>query len=714
MDEEPNRLLAGLLKILPKLLLWLGLSAAALAAVGFVVAAVFYFAITPGKFDLAEIEQENRIPGVTFYDANDKWLAAPRAQHGEDIKLKDLPKHVPQAFIAIEDRRFYTHWGIDPRGILRAVWTNWRKGGSVQGGSTITQQLARNLFLSNDKTVSRKLKEMLFAVWLERHLTKDQILELYLNRIYFGAGTWGVDAASRLYFDKPAKCDPALSKDEKAQKCLSVAEAAMLAGLPKSPSRLSPTASVSSLDSAKNRARFVLDSMEEVGFLNAQQLEAAKAAVKDLKPTDRQLNIQYYLDYVYEQLSELPPVKEDIFVYTTLDSTLQKEAEATVKSFFCDPTENGGDAQANGNGEGKHDPKKNQKCKETQATESALRHATQAALVSLDLDGAVRAMVGGTSYLNSQFNRATKAQRPPGSSFKPFVYTAALENGFTPDSIVDDAPFDPPIPTPQGPWNPTNYTNDYLGPVNLCDAITRSINTVAVRLAQSVSTNKVAKVALRMGIKSPLGLGADPANSRIEPEPSLALGTKEVNLLELAGAYAGFANLGIKTTPYTVRKIVTKSGAVLFEYQPPEPDRAIDENIAGTINSMLNRVVERGTGRSARLPGGRPAAGKTGTSSDWRDAWFMGFTGQLVTGVWVGNDDNSQMDHVTGGGIPARIWQDFMSKALADAPVLPLPGMRPVCRGSTNDLKGFYVDLAGELGALAGTAAAEQPAVPRP
>ncbi|MFO1187006.1 MAG: PBP1A family penicillin-binding protein [Alphaproteobacteria bacterium] len=697
--------MAGLLKILPKILLWLGLSAAALAAVGFVVAAVFYFAITPRKFDLAAIEAENRIPGVTFYDAGDQWLAAPRAQHGEDVKLKDLPKYVPQAFIAIEDRRFYTHWGVDPRGIIRALWTNWRKGKSVQGGSTITQQLARNLFLNNDKTVSRKLKEMLYAVWLERHLTKDEILELYLNRIYFGAGTYGVDAASRLYFDKPAKCDP----KAEATKCLSRAEAAMLAGLPKSPSRLSPTASETSLDSAKKRARFVLASMREVGFLTDAQRAEADVAVEDLKPTDRQLNIQYYLDYVYDWMAEnVPQVKEDVLVYTTLDAALQKQAEATIKSYFCDPTEDAETAE-NGNGETeadkpkRHDPKKSQKCNETQATESALRRVSQAALVSLDLDGAVRAMVGGTSYLNSQFNRATSAQRPPGSSFKPFVYTAALENGFTPDSIVDDAPFDPPIMTPQGPWNPENYTNDYLGPVNLCDAITRSINTVAVRLSQSVGPQKVADVAQRMGIRSPL-----------QPDPSIALGTKEVNLLELAGAYAGFPNLGLKTEPYTVRKIVTKSGAVLFEYQPPEErERAIDEQVAGTITSMLNRVVERGTGRAARLPGGRPAAGKTGTSSDWRDAWFMGFTGQLVTGVWVGNDDNSQMDHVTGGSIPARIWQDFMTKAHAGLPVLPLPGLRPVCRGAVSDLKGFYVDLAAELGAIAGTAAAEQPVVPQ-
>jgi penicillin-binding protein 1A len=723
MSEDNLKAWAG--GAFARLALWLGMSAVALAAFGAVAVLITYLVITPRKFDLAEIELENRIPGVTFYDANDQWLAAPRTQHGEDVSLKglriceeksgptiaaadSLPKYLPQAFIAVEDRRFCKHGGIDLRGILRALWANFRAGHSVQGGSTITQQLARNLFLSNDKTISRKLKEMLYAVWLERHLKKDQILELYLNRIYFGAGTYGIDAAARLYFEKPANCqgsptdEGSVTDEEKKAKCVTRAEAAMLAGLPKSPSRLSPTASEKSLEDAKGRAHFVLERMQEVGFLTAAERTQADADVEKLAPSDRTLGIQYYLDYVYEWLAEnVPQTTEDLLVYTTLDSGLQHMAEETIKSYFCDPKaemagEDGEETPA------RHDPKQKQRCNASLATESASGDVSQAALVSIDLDGAVRAMVGGTSYLNSQFNRATKAQRQPGSAFKPFVYVTALEHGYTPDSIVDDAPFDPPIDTPQGPWNPTNYTNDYLGPVNLCDAITRSINTVAVRLSQSVGPAKVADVARRMGI-----------TSRLDADPAIALGSEEVNLLELTGAYAAFPRLGMKATTYRVRKVTTKSGQALFEYAPPEPERAITEDIAATMTSMLNRVIDRGTGQNARLSD-RPAAGKTGTSSDWRDAWFMGYTAQLVTGVWLGNDDNSQMNHVTGGKLPARIWKDFMSKALADKPIVSLPGLHPVCRGINNDLKSFYVDLAAELGAIAGTTAAEQPAVPPP
>jgi penicillin-binding protein 1A len=698
MSEWQDNLKAWAGGAFARLALWLGVSALALAAFGAVAVIITYLLITPRKFDLAEIEIKNRIPGVTFYDARGELLATRGAYHADEVALKEMPPYLPSAFIAIEDRRFYSHWGISFRGILRAVWVNLRAGETRQGGSTITQQLARNIFLSNDKTISRKLKEVLHAVWLERHLTKDQILTLYLNRIYFGAGTYGVDAASRFYFGKSARCP----KGTELKKCISLAEAAMLAGLPKAPTKLSP--SFEEPESAQDRAGFVLESMVQTQLISAEK--AAEAIAHPACAVRRLVGIQYYLDYVYERLAEVAPQgTEDLIVETTLNKSLQEKAERAVATLF---EVKGTEEVTEKNGPVPACPGQKEKL-EARANASLKSNADQyevgqAALVSIDPQGAVRAMVGGRSYIDSQFNRATTAQRQPGSAFKPFVYVTALERGYTPDSIVDDAPIT--ISTPQGDWSPTNYTDFYRGPVTLREALRESLNTVAVRLSESVGPEAVVATAHRLGILSPL-----------EPNHSVALGSEEVNLLEMTSAFLPFARSGLKVPIYTVRKVATKSGKVVFEYQPPEPERVMDETIATEMTSMMYGVMAAGTGRNAWL-GGRPAAGKTGTSSDWRDAWFMGYTAQFITGVWVGNDDDTPMKRVTGGGLPAAIWKDYMVAAHLDLPVTALPGGFATYGGKAiTDLRTFYIDLAGELGAIAGSTSpppTEQPAAPPP
>jgi penicillin-binding protein 1A len=643
----------------------LAVAVAALGAVLAVACVIAYFVITPRTFDLQAIERANRVPGVTFIDATGQILATRGAFHGDQVTLKELPPYLVDAFVATEDRRFYHHFGIDPWGILRAMIVNLRAGHTVQGGSTITQQLAKNLFLSNDRTYTRKFKEMFYAIWLEHHMTKDQILELYLNSIYFGAGTYGIDAASRFYFNKPASQ-------------VTLAEAAMLAGLPKAPTKFSPAVN---LASAQTRADRVLDNLVDARYMTEAQVFPARANPAVLSQRAELGSIQYYLDYVYGILgdvlgktaendirataigekapdSDQPSSlgNEDLIVYTTLDTGLQKKAENALLLTLND--------------------------------ESELYHATEGALVSIDPDGAVRAMVGGRSYADSQFNRATDAMRQPGSSFKPFVYLAALESGrWTPDSLVDDAPIT--IQTPQGPWSPNDYESDYKGRVTLREALADSLNTAAVRISQDVGPDKVAEAAQRLGITSPL-----------QPIPSIALGTQLVSPLEMTGAYLAFARNGTTVPYYTVVKVMTKSGKVLYQYQAPEPRRVIDPQIATEMTNLMYGVINGGTGTNASL-GDRPAAGKTGTSSDWRDAWFVGYTANLVTGVWIGNDDNSPMKHVTGGQLPAQIWKSFMVAAHEGVPISPLPGAyatRNTSQEST--LKNFYGDLAGSMRAV--------------
>lgn len=680
------------------LLLRLAVAGAALAAIGALACVIAYFVITPRTFDKAEIYQANRLPGVTFLDDKGEILATRGANHGDEVTLKQLPPYLVDAFLATEDRHFYKHFGVDPLGIMRAVWVNFRAGHTVQGGSTITQQLAKNLFLSNDRTLTRKFNEFFYAVWLERHLTKDEILTLYLNRIYFGAGTYGVDAAARYYFNKPA------SK-------VTLAEAAVLAGMPKSPSRfqsrqnavetVASTIQCGKRDRSKRtysfpaatqtRASHVLDNMVRSGFMTEAQVFHARA--EPAQPASRlELgSIQYYLDYVYDILGDVLSKSasgaqslgdtanringlpaglgtQDLIVRTTLDKAYQEDAEnALLVSLECD---------------------------------GPSMDATEGALVAIDPQGALRAMIGGKDYIESQFNRATSARRQPGSSFKPFVYLAALENGYTPDTIVEDSPLT--IQTPQGPWSPVDYESEYRGRVTLRDALAYSLNTAAVRISEAIGPEKVVQTAQQMGVTSDL-----------QPLHSIALGSQVVTPLELTGAYLPFARNGLQVPVHTVDGIETKDGKVLYQYEAPEPKRVIDPQIATNMTNMMFGVVDYGTGRKASL-GDRPAAGKTGTSSDWRDAWFVGYTGSLLAGVWVGNDDNSPMRHVTGGSLPAQVWKSFMASALEGQPIVPLAGAYSTRSNSEHmEIKAFYNDLAASFRAASQgaspTAAAASP-----
>jgi penicillin-binding protein 1A len=546
---------------------------------------------------------------VTLLDAKGRLIARRGIDAGMPVTLGDLPPYVPQAVIATEDRRFYSHFGVDPWGLGRAMWVNFEAGHVVQGGSTITQQLAKNLFLEPARTLSRKVQEALLAVYLEMSFSKDEILALYLNRVYFGAGAYGIDAASRRYFNKPA------SK-------LSMIEAAILAGLLKAPTRYSP---VNGIELAQQRATLVLDAMVEAGFINADQKDEAIRTRPKLATAPTIQGNQYFADWVMEHLPGfVGRPASDLIVQTTLDLDMQREAEAAVQNVLRDK----------GPGTG----------------------AEQGALIAITTDGAVRAMVGGRSYMQSEFNRATLARRQPGSAFKPFVFLTALENGRTPASRVVDAAV-----TYRG-WTPENFDEKHDGEMSLTQALARSINTIAVRLCLELGPENVAATARRLGITSPLN-----------PVPSLALGTSEVTLTELTNAYLPFATAGRGAIAHGIQSVRSVNGDVLYARAGSGPGRVIDANEAGAMNRMLSEAMRSGTGKSATLAS-RPAAGKTGTSQEFRDAWFVGYSAQLVTGVWVGNDEAKPMKKVTGGTIPAQIWKTFMEAATANDPVLALPG----------------------------------------
>ncbi len=560
--------------------------------------------------DLPDIDAAiaaTRQPSIRVLAVDGTELATAGDLYGVPVQVGDLPPALPAAFMAIEDRRFYDHLGLDPRGLLRAAIVNIEARSIVQGGSTITQQVAKNLFLTHDRTVKRKIQELLLALWLEQKLTKDQILSLYLNRAYFGAGAYGVDAAAHKYFDVPAAR-------------VSTYQAAMLAGLVRAPSRYNPHASP---DLADGRARQVLLAMVDAGFMT--QTEAA-AAVRHRGSTAAlagpQRGSRWFVDWVLELVPGFVAVGDrDLVVTTTLDPRLQRTAETQVQGAL--------DATAAEAGVG------------------------QAALVALSTDGAVRALVGGRDYRGSQFNRAVQARRQPGSAFKPFVYLAALEAGWSPESRVLDAP------VAVDGWRPRNFTDRYRGDISMGEALADSVNTVAVRLSEAVGRNRVRDVARRLGITAPL-----PAT------PSVALGAGEVDLLELTAAYGVFANGGLAAWPYAVVTIHDADGRLLYQRAGHGTGRIVAEHHVAAMTGMLSGVVDHGTGRAARLD--RPAAGKTGTSQNFRDAWFVGYTADLVTGVWMGNDDGKPMKKVTGGGLPANLWRSFMLAAHDGLPVRSL------------------------------------------
>ena len=557
-----------------------------------------------GLFNIPERE-----PGVMLLAADGSVLAERGSFFGDAVRIDELPPYVPQAIIAIEDRRFYSHFGVDPLGIARALYSNWRAGATVQGGSTITQQLAKNLFLKPERTIERKLQEVVLAVWLESKFSKDEILQLYMNRVYFGAGATGIDKAAQRFFGKSARD-------------VNLSEAAVLAAVLKAPSRFNPIAST---ERANQRAREVLNDMVKAGFITQAEADATRG-VEARGPGSTYVSAKrYVVDWVSESLPDLIGVlKDSVVVETTIDPNLQDLAEKAVRAELA----------ANG--------KK--------------LNATQAAMVVMDTTGAVRAMIGGRSYIQSQFNRAVKARRQPGSSFKPFVYLAAIDAGMTPRTVKIDEPIT------IGNWSPENYKNKHLGPVTLTAALEKSINTVAARLAVEVGPDNVAATARRLGIASPLVDNA-----------SIALGTSEVSLLEMTGAYVPFANGGSGVLPHAITRITTRDGKVLYERTGGGPGQVISFESLGAMNFMMRKVVEEGTGRAATIEG-HETGGKTGTSQDYRDAWFIGYTSHLVAGVWVGNDDNSPTRDVTGGSMPARVFAAVMRPVHAQLDSVPLPG----------------------------------------
>jgi penicillin-binding protein 1A len=558
---------------------------------------------------IQSLEIPKRPPSIRIVDRHDRLLATRGNMGGAVLTLKQLPSYVPQAFIAIEDRRFYEHYGVDPFGIARALIANVLHRGVAQGGSTITQQLAKNLFLTQERTIHRKLQELLLALWLERKFSKTQILELYLNRVYFGSGAYGVEQAAQRYFGKSARH-------------LTLAEAALLAGLVRAPSRLAPTRN---FNAAEKRAKIVLKVMAELGFINKAKERAALAHPPRIVAQAGNGSINYVADWVMDALNDvLGHVDEDITVTTTIDAGLQANAEKALD--------------------------------EELAQKGDTYRVSQGALVAMTPDGAVRAMVGGRDYAQSQFNRAVAAKRQPGSAFKPFVYLTALEGGLMPDSVRDDKPI-----RIKG-WQPENYGHEYFGPVTLTQGLALSLNTVSVRLTMEFSPANVIRTAHRLGIAS-----------HLEPNASIALGTSEVSLLELTGAYAPFANGGFADAPHVIERIAAANGKLLYARDDRSLGRIIDTRYVAMMNEMMQQTLAIGTARHATFTGW-PAAGKTGTSQDFRDAWFIGYTAHLVTGVWLGNDDGRPTKHVTGGGMPVQIWSRFMRSAHQGVPVAALPG----------------------------------------
>jgi len=561
---------------------------------------------------------------VTFLDRFGNEVGTRGIKHNDAVPLDQFPDHLIKAVIATEDRRFYDHFGIDIAGTARAMVTNARAGGVVQGGSSITQQLAKNLFLSNERTLDRKIKEAFLAMWLEARLTKNEILKLYLDRAYMGGGTFGVDAASQYYFNKSARD-------------VDLPEAAMLAGLFKAPTKFSPNVN---LPAARARANVVLDRLVESGFMTEGQVFGARRhpATPVDRSDDRAPN--YYLDWAFDEMKKLvdtfpKSMTERVFVVrTALDPNMQRAADLAVENSIRQYGQE--------------------------------YHANQAAAVLMEVDGSVRAMVGGRDYGASQFNRATDSLRQPGSSFKPYVYASALLHGMKPSSTVLDAPIC------IGNWCPHNYGGGYHGSMSLIQALTHSVNTVAIRLSIIVGDGnaklgraRIVKLAHDMGIRTPL-----------PDTPSLPIGADGVELLDHTGAYGTFPNLGMKVVPHAILEVRTGAGKLVwrFDRDGQKPVRVLPAHVAQDMITMMNSVVENGTGRRARLDG-IAAAGKTGTTNAYRDAWFMGYTANFVCGIWFGNDDYTVTNRMTGGSLPAMTWHSIMAYAHQGVEIKQLPGV---------------------------------------
>ncbi len=548
--------------------------------------------------DIHQVTQPPRRPSVELQAQDGTVFARYGDMVGDHVTLADVPPYLPQAIMAIEDRRFYHHFGVDVLGVMRAMVRNVIAGHTVQGGSTLTQQLAKNLFLSPERTMKRKVQEMMLALWLEHTYSKDQIMIAYLNRVYLGSGAYGVDAAAHTYFNKSAHD-------------LNIRESAQIAGLLRAPSRYSPLHDPAA---SMERARVVMQAMVEEGYITDRQRVAAISGVP--VPTHKPGSGgdgHYFADWVYDQLAPMiADTQQDMVVKTTLDLSQERVAERDLSDIL--------DKQG------------------------AAKNVTQAALISLAPDGAVRALTGGRDYHESQFNRATQAMRQPGSSFKPIVYLTAIAQGLSPDDVIVDEPIT------IGSYSPENYEGRYEGPVTVRQALAQSINTVAVRVLQKAGIGNVIQTAQDLGVTSPL-----------EHDAALALGASEVTPLELATVYASLAAGGKGITPYAIKEVDSRDGQVLFRHSDVSPPQVVDAGAVGTLTGMMEEVIRSGTGKAASL-GGRPVAGKTGTTSDFHDAWFAGFTADYTTVVWMGNDDNSSMKHVAGGSLPAQLWHNYMSE----------------------------------------------------
>lgn len=567
-----------------------------------------WYAISlPNLSDLQYAGQRKAAVQILAHDGT--LLARYGGVHGQPTLIENLPPALANAVLATEDRRFFDHFGVDFIGVLRAIIRNVSAGSIRQGGSTITQQLAKNLFLTQERTISRKIRETLLAFWLEHRFTKEQILTIYLNRVYLGAGVYGVDAAAQAYFGKPATR-------------LTLYEAAVIAGLLKAPTRYNPAQHPKR---AAKRANQVLRNMVAAGWLSeAKAKRYFRKRVSTFRRPATRLNTRYFSDWILSQAKGLiGSVGEDLVIRTTLDATLQRQAERNVKQVLA---------------------------------LAKRRNVSEAAFLAMKPNGAIRAMVGGATFAKSQFNRATQAERQPGSAFKLFVYLAGLESGLKPEERVYDQPVNV-----QG-WSPRNYNRKHRGAMTLREGAARSSNAVAVAVAERVGRQKVLQAARRLGVTSKLGT-----------DPSLALGVYEMKLIELLAAYAVIANDGRGVWPFGILEIRNTANEILYRRQQEQSPRVVAQRHVASLNDILHASMVWGTGRAALLT--HPAAGKTGTSQGNRDAWFVGYTRHLVAGVWMGNDDASPMKGVTGGGLPAHLWKRIMTRAHRNFPLRPLPGV---------------------------------------
>ncbi|HTT99358.1 MAG TPA: PBP1A family penicillin-binding protein [Rhizomicrobium sp.] len=610
---------------------------------GVIGGAVFYSRLVSSLPDVNTLLVHGPSQDITLLDDQGKLIARRGLTQGAMIDVSELPKYVPDAFIAIEDRRFRDHLGVDPIGLIRAATENMSAGHVVQGGSTLTQQLAKNLFLDPNRTFERKAQEAMLALYLESRYSKDQILTLYLNRVYFGAGATGIEAASERFFNKHASE-------------LTLPEAAMLAGSVKAPTKYNP---LTDTEASETRAQVVLRAMEDAGLIDDRTRADAQATRPHVIRGTGHAGGGYFTDWIVSQITGYIGDNNDpIVVDTSFDLDAQAEAERAVEAGL--------------------------------AEQGDKLDASQAALVAMTPDGAVRAMVGGRSYQQSPYNRATDAMRQPGSAFKPFVYLTAFEHGRTPSDVMDDRAVD------FHGWKPEDFEGKYEGEMTLTNAFAKSSNSIAAQLIMQVGPANVARTAHRLGINSNLDINA-----------SLALGTSAVTPLELTGAYVPFANGGHGVVPFGIQRIRTTTGKVLWERKGSGLGTVMSPQNAAAMTSLMVETVSTGTGKAARLDE-RPSAGKTGTTQDFHDAWFVGFSADLVCGVWIGNDNNAPMKHATGGGLPARVFKNFMEAAEQGVPVRPLtataavdgaaPATTPTSPDDQSDIGKFLDSLLGKSG----------------